>query len=247
MSDKTERPTPRRLQRARKEGDIARSASLSTALSGALWWLMLVFQAPALFAGFVRMTEAVLEVDMNRPFAWQLKAVLGAAFEPGKTALIMLGFGVLAATVPELAQTRGLVAFARIAPDFSRLNPIEGLRNLISLKACFETGLVTIQLAILSYVAWQSISAWLAQIAPAYALAPMSQLAFAAHAHSRLIALAVFTQLAPAAADYAIQRVLRVRRLRMDHAEIRREQRDEHGDPYAKGRRRAFHQEINQP
>ena len=54
------------------------------------------------------------------------------------------------------------------------------------------------------------------------------------------------SQIAPAVADYFIQRFLWLRRLRMDKNEIKREYRDDEGDPYVKSRRRALHRELGQ-
>ncbi|SAK67453.1 type III secretion system protein HrcU [Caballeronia fortuita] len=245
MSDKTEKPSQRRLQRARKEGDIPKSAHLSTAVSGGLWWLLMTFQAPNLFASFVRMVQTCVSIDADRSLDWRLKAVLSAAADPGRAALTMSVCGLIAAVVPELVQARGLIAFKRVAPDLRRLNPIEGFKNLFGLKALLDTGLMLIQMTVLSYVAWNAISAWLAHVGPLYSLEPLSQLALATQAHSRLLAMVALSQLAPAAADYGIQRMLHKRRLRMNKDELKRENREEEGDPLVKGRRRALHRSIN--
>ena len=246
MSEKTEKATPRRLQRARRDGDIAKSLHLSTTISGLLWWLLLVFEAPVLFAACVHATGSILSLDAARPFEWQLKAALEALLEPARTALVMTGFGAMAVIVPELAQTRGLIAFKRIAPDFKRLNPVEGFKNLFGMKILFDTGVMLVQFVILIFVAWRSIVNWIGLAAPAYALAPLAQLELAANAHTHLLGLVALSQIAPAAGDYALQNVLRNRRLRMDKEELKREYRDENGDPHVKGRRRSLHRQLNQ-
>jgi type III secretion protein U len=245
MADKTERPTARRLQRARRDGDIAKSSHLSTAVSGLLWWLLLVFEAPRIFRAFVHMADSALSVDAARSFAWQLDSVLGALIEPGLEAFMLLGLGILAVTIPEFAQTRGLVAFKRISPDFRRINPIEGFKNLFTLKILFDTALMIFQFVILIYIAWHEISTWLGLTAASYALAPATQLSLIGHANTHLIALVALSQLAPAAGDYAMQHVLRKRRLRMDKDELKREYRDDQGDPHVKGHRRALHRQLN--
>lgn len=246
MSEKTEKATPRRLQRARRDGDIAKSIHLSTAVSSLLWWLLFAFEAPALFAACVRATGAILSLDATRPFEWQLKAALEALTEPARTALAISGLGAMAVIVPELAQTRGLIAFKRIAPDFKRLNPVEGFKNLFSLKLVFDTGIASIQFAILIFIAWRAIVSWIGLAVPAHALAPLAQLALIADAHMHLLGLVALSQIAPAAADYALQQVLRNRRLRMNKDELKREYRDENGDPYVKSRRRSLHRQLNQ-
>lgn len=246
MSDKTEKATPRRLQRARRDGDIAKSTHLSTAISSLLWWLLFTFEAPVLFAACVRATGAILSLDATRPFEWQLTSALEALTEPGRTVLVMSGLGAMAVIVPELAQTRGLIAFKRVAPDFKRLNPVEGFKNLFGLKLVFDTGIVLVQFAILIFMAWRAIENWIGLAVPAHALAPLAQLALIADAHMHLLGLVALSQLAPAAGDYALQQVLRNRRLRMNKDELKREYRDENGDAHVKSRRRALHRQLNQ-
>ncbi|WP_213306464.1 EscU/YscU/HrcU family type III secretion system export apparatus switch protein [Paraburkholderia sacchari] len=245
MSDKTEKATPRRLQRARRDGDIAKSVHLSTAISSLLWWLLLAFEAPVLFGACVRATGAILSLDATRPFDWQLKAALEALSEPGRAALVMTAMSAMAVIVPELAQTRGLIALKRIEPDFKRLNPVEGFKNLFGLKMVFDTGVSLVQFAILIFIAWRSIANWIGLATPAYSLSPLAQLGLATDACMHLLGLVALSQIAPAAGDYALQRVLRNRRLRMDKEELKREFRDENGDPHAKGRRRALHRQLN--
>jgi len=245
MSDKTEKATPRRLQRARRDGDIAKSVHLSTAVSGLLWWLLLVFEAPALFAACVRAVGAIVSIDSAHTFAWQLRAVLAASVEPARTGLVMTAFGTMAIIVPELAQTRGLVAFKRISPNLKRLNPVEGLKNLFGLKIVFDTGVMLVQFVILIFIAWRSVTSWLGLVGAAHALPCAALLDLVAGAHAHLLLLVALSQLVPATADYALQRVLHKRRLRMDKEEIKREFRDEHGDPHVRARRRALHQQLN--
>jgi type III secretion protein U len=192
------------------------------------------------------MLGTVAELDMSRPLATRIHAVLGALVEPGKAALLMAGMGMMTALIPELCQTRGLVAFKRVSPDFKRLDPIAGFKNLFGLRLLFETALMLVQLALLGLLAWQALSAWLSLLTASYALAPRAQIDLAAGAHARLLLLAALSQIAPAAADFAVQRVLHARRLRMSRDELQREYRDDHGDPHLRGRRRALHRELNQ-
>ncbi len=62
-----------------------------------------------------------------------------------------------------------------------------------------------------------------------------------------LARLAALSQILPSVADYVVQRVLRERRLRIGRDELKREYRDEQGDSFVKGRRRALHRAFNDP
>jgi type III secretion protein U len=155
-------------------------------------------------------------LDATVAFGDRLVSTFAAlsAFMPA--ILTPLGIGALAVLVPELMQTRGLLAFKRVIPDVKRLNPVNGLKQMFSLRLLWDIVLTLVQFAILLFLFAQAL-AWMAA-----------------------------SQIVPAAADYFIQRFLWLRGLRMDKSEIKREFRDDEGDPYVKNRRRTLHRELGQ-
>ncbi len=246
MSDKTEAPTPRRIRRARQDGEIAKSTHLTVAFSGLCWWLYLFIEAPRLYALGTRLIVHVTTLDASLAFGDRLAstlAVLGA-FLPA--ILSALGVGALAVLVPELMQTRGLLAWKRVAPDVKRLNPVNGLKQMFSLRLLWDTLLTLLQFGLLLFLFGQALAAWLRQLAPIWAFALPVHLGYTATSHSHLLVWMAASQIVPGAADYFIQRFLWLRGLRMDRSEIKREFRDDEGDPYVKSRRRALHRELGQ-
>jgi type III secretion protein U len=246
MSDKTEAPTPKRIRSARAEGNISKSTHLTVAMSGLFWWLYLFIEAPRLHALGTRLIVQAVTLDAALPFAERLASTLAllSAFVP--TVLGTLGVGALAVLVPELVQTRGMLAFKRVVPDVKRLNPINGLKQMFSMRLVWDTVLTLMQFAILLFLFVQALIAWLRELAPMWAFSLPVHLGYVAASHSHLLAFMAASQIALAAADYFIQRVLWLRGLRMDKNEIKREHRDDEGDPYVKSRRRALHRELGQ-
>jgi type III secretion protein U len=246
MSDKTEAPTPKRIRRAREDGEITKSTHLTMAFSGLVWWLYLFIEAPHLYALGTRLILHVTLQDQALPFGERLVSMLAAlsAFLP--VVLIALGVGALAVLVPELMQTRGLIAWKRVTPDVKRLNPVNGLKQMFSLRLLWDTVLTLLQFAVLLFLFVQALATWLRQLAPMWAFSIPVQLGYSAGSHAHLLMAMAASQIAPAAADYFIQRFLLLRSLRMDKSEIKREFRDDEGDPYVKNRRRALHRELGQ-
>jgi type III secretion protein U len=103
-----------------------------------------------------------------------------------------------------------------------------------------------VQFAILLFLFAQALAAWLRQLTPIWAFSLPVHLGYTAMSHSHLLAWMAASQIVPAAADYFIQRFLWLRGLRMDKSEIKREFRDDEGDPYVKNRRRTLHRELGQ-
>nr|WKF59073.1 Surface presentation of antigens protein SpaS [Paraburkholderia busanensis] len=246
MSDKTEAPTPKRLRRARQDGETAKSSHLTIAFSGLCWWLYLFIAAPHLYGLLTRLIEGAAALDASLPFRARLASTIGMSASLLPSLLGALGVGALAVLVPELAQTRGLVSLKRAMPDLKRLDPVKGFKQMFSLRLVWDTALTLLQFAVLLFLFGQALIAWLRQLAPLYGYALPAHLGFIAAAHSHLLVWMAASQIAPAVADFVIQRFLWLRNLRMDKNEIKREYRDDEGDPYVKGRRRALHRELGQ-
>lgn len=245
MSDKTEAPTPHRLKRARKDGDIAKSAHVTIAVSGLFWWLFLVLESPHIYKVCVHMMEAVTQLDQERPFAERHAQIMSVLADALPVVLATLGVSALAVIVPEAAQTGGLLAFKRLVPDLKRLNPVTGIKNLFGLKTLFETAITLVQFSIMLFIVWHAFATWCAELLPSFGLSFGGQLSATGESIAHLAGLIAVSQLAPATVDFSLQRFQWRRKLRMDKNEIRREHRDEDGDPLVKGRRRALHRELS--
>lgn len=244
MSNKTEAPTPKRLRRARDDGDIAKSTHLTVAFSGLAWWLYLSIEAPRLYALGSDLIVHVTTLDDARAFGDRLASTLAALGACVPQALVALAVGWLAVLLPEVLQTRGLLAWKRVKPDLKRVDPVSGLKRMFSLRLLCDIVLTLLQFAILLFLFVQALTAWLRQLAPSWAFGLPVHLGYTAAAHAHLLAWMAASQIAPAALDYFIQRFLWLRDLRMDKSEIKREFRDDEGDPYVRNRRRALHREL---
>ena len=131
-SGKTEQPTKRRLEKARKEGQFASAKELVSALQFMVFLGFLGVGGAAWFAGFRQSTRSVLALAFHgelRPedlihLAWQLTA-------QHVLPLVLAGMAVVAATLGfRLITTRFGLSLKKLAPDFKRLNPISKLKEL---------------------------------------------------------------------------------------------------------------------
>jgi flagellar biosynthesis protein FlhB len=216
--------TPSRRDRAKREGNAARSheiagvASFAGGLAGlALALPLLTFLA----AGAVRGATG----------AWLLVA---AAFVPALCA-------AAAATFATLAQGGGL----RLAPlkvGLDKLAPAAGLKRMFGPEAAVGAARALLGFAAVAAVVVpvgvRSLIAAEANVSPQAAAAiardGMLQACFAAAAVGALFALA----------DYAVVRRRWLRSLRMTFDEFKRDAKEQEGDPQAKSRRKQLHRTL---
>ena len=237
--DRTEAATPRRLEKAREDGDVALSREVAGfgALAGGVLGLMIGL--PSLGMEMLRGLRAL----MAR--AHEVEALPGAA-EMGRLGLIALlpvaGLAAAGAVAATLAQTRLAVSAKAIAPQASRISPRSGLKRLIGTDAAIELVRTLIKLGLVGAALWWAVGD------PGRAVALMSQpagalLAAGGRAALDLALAALGAFAAIAVLDWVWVRWRHLHRLRMSRQDLREEMRESEGDPQVKGRLRQLRQQ----
>lgn len=241
--EKTEQPTARRRQKAREEGQVARSAELSAVA------VMLAGAGALAASGGGPLADFAIRV--SRTSAQALSGgelttsgavdMLSGIVSQLMWALMPFAVGVTAVTVlVQLAQTRGLVTTAPLTPKWSHMNPATGLKRIVGMdgvvqlvKAVLKTvALGAVTVAVLQG-AWPELMSLAEQGAPAIA-AVMSMLTF------KLAFITGLAFLVVALADYAYQWFKLEKQLRMSKQEVVLEGRESEGDPHVKARIRSM-------
>lgn len=236
--DKTEAASPRRLEKAREDGQVALSRDLVGlgALAGGVLGLMVAVQPGATMlhglAGAMARAHEIPPIGGAIEMArLGLMAVLPVA--------LLTALGALGAT---MVQTRGLVSSKGLVPQLSRLNPVAALKRIFGTDGAVEFLRTVLKLALVGAALWHAIGdpAELPRLlhAPATAL-----LAHAGQAAGDLALAALLAFAAIAAADWLFARERHLRRLRMSRQDQKEEARESEGDPHIKARQRQIRQQ----
>ena len=242
MSSRTEQPTPRRLREARRRGEVARSPDLgaAAALAGGLTGLALSGRAMAETLGrAVRaaVASAALPVDPGALLRDAALLVLRLSLPPAACALAAV---LLAGAL----QTGFTFAPEALRPRLERIDPVRGLRRIVSLESfgrvALGVGKATVLVVLLARFARDAarhLSALPGAAAPG---ALSAAVPFVAGLALRLAAaLAVI-----GIADLALEKRRLRRALRMTRDEVRRELREDEGDPAHRAERRRAHRAL---
>lgn len=238
--------TERKLQKAREDGQGARSRDLShLAILGAGAACMLM------------LTPQLLD-HLQRALSQQLAFDSATVMAPGtmlKRLQEMVGVGLVASAVfAALTSAAALVSaigaggwilsLKPITPQFNRLNPISGLANLFSKQQMANVAKMVFMTAVLSYVAWKFMGSSIDSVAM-LVLQPsplaIRQLADWLTSGMSLLLLVVFLA---ALVDVPLQAYFFKARLKMSHEEIKQEHKESDGNPHTKGRIRQKQREI---
>lgn len=137
--EKTEKPTSKRRNDARKEGNVFQSKDITTVilLLGVFWMIRLMM--PYIYKNVRSYMEWILEGvgrDPQELLSSQLFSVTVVTFL--KCALPLLLTALVLGILAHGTQTRFNVSFQVVKPKFGKLNPFTGIKKLFALKNVIE-------------------------------------------------------------------------------------------------------------
>ena len=244
-SEKTEDPSQRKLEEARKKGDVAKSQELTTwfmTLGSTLLFATLAPMSASQLTGELReLMDHAGDIDLTGPgFGTFINSL---AFGILSVSLVPLIFLAVFAIAGNLVQHAPLLSLDPITPKLNRISPLSGAKRLFSSDALvnFVKGLlkITIVSVALFVVIWPErdrldtlISDDLSMLMPVFL--EMALKVFG-------VAIAIITVIA--AADYAYQRFKWWERHKMTVKEVKDEYKQMEGDPHVKQRIRQIRNE----
>lgn len=245
-AQKTEKPTPKRLQEARRKGQIPRSSDL-------VGWLALLaasFVIPSLVSGlrgtfstyFFNIGQSVgagdLDLAMNQ--AGGLIKGVGWVFLPFLLAMVVITVGGMA------VQGGVTLTSDPLRPKLERISPKAGIKRLFSSQSLVDTAKALFRLIVLTLLVAQVMTGQVGRFLGGgeRSLGPAGHEIAASLLF--LVRLAGLVGLVIGFADYAFQRYKIGKQLKMTKDEVKRENRNTEGDPMIKGRRRNLHAKVSQ-
>lgn len=244
--DQTEKPTPKKLRDARKEGEVSKSKELSKTVLVLAWllmaWLITPLVGNRIGALFDQTFIAIGSRDPHTMLAMLQSAGLTLAW---LTVPFLLAAAVMAILV-EFLQVGALFVPKRVKPKLERLDPSENIarmfstENLVELaKSVFKTAAIV---GILVLV--------LKPMMPDLLKLPYATPDALAHAHWKGLMWIgiwiIFVFFFVSALDVAYQKTVFIKNLKMSQRDIRQEHKDSEGDPLVKSRRKQLAQEWQQ-
>jgi flagellar biosynthetic protein FlhB len=240
MAEKTEAPTPHRREEARAKGQgVGRSWEFSMGLTLGVGTLALSSLLPGMASSLVaRMQAAILTMDPRASEA-RLLGETGGAVLAVLILVLPLALLVMVAGVAGNLVSGGLVfSYRAVRFDPSRLNPITGLRRIADKQAAVRLGLAAAKLTILGFVSWQVVGSRVPSIVGTEG-AEVGTIAGSCLSAVFQLGLTITILLAVVALiDFVVQRRRAMESIRMTKEEVKREYKDQEGDPQIRGARR---------
>ncbi|WP_157315224.1 flagellar biosynthesis protein FlhB [Chitinibacter sp. GC72] len=244
--ERTEPASPRRLEEARKKGQVPRSHELTSFSTLMVGLVAVITTGPDLYAAMKKVMVTAL--SFNRAQIWESALMGEQLFELSRIALIAIlpifGACVLISILTPILIGGWLFSTEALGPNFGRMNPLSGIGRMFSPRTIIETIKTILKSSLIGGVAawlmWQEKE----QFIQLLAMTPESGFAMAWQMTRHTLLLVASTMAVIALIDVPYQLWDYYKGLRMTKEEVRQEHKESEGDPHVKGRIRQLQREA---
>ena len=246
--DKSEQPTPKRMNEARKKGQVFKSRDFIQSLLFITAAAVLAAGGPTYITELSDLMKQFFQPDMMRGdmpmnamlsrmgFAWSKFLVLSAP---------LLGALVVAAVAANFVQVKALFAAEIIKPKFEKLNPLAGFKNIFfSSRTYIELVKNLIKFGVIFWVLYSSIKGSMRDIIPIASMRLDQTAALAGSLISGLLYKVGVVFLILGGADYMIQKKLHMKNMMMSKEEVKQEYKEQEGDGHVKHMRKHLFEQL---
>jgi flagellar biosynthetic protein FlhB len=243
--DKTEKATPKKLQEARKKGQVAKSQDLNGAAVLLAALLALSNFGPLMWRRLQESTIAIIDL-IKTPTVVDERG-LGAIMSEvaGHVALAaapVIGTCALAGIVINIAQSGFKPSFHSIKPDPKKLNPLTGFKNIYGINALVEMVKSLLKVGAVGGIVAIALFPKLNDLAALVGMPAGELVATLCGEVLHVAQRAALAYLAIAIADFSYQRWRFAKQMRMDKQEVKDEHKQQELPQEVRGmqRRRAM-------
>jgi len=243
--EKTEEPTPKKIEDARKEGNVAKSQDVSGVITLVIGVVVLIFYMKTMFLSLSQFYLYYLSFFSHE---WTTNDIINMFVKTIFQVLLLLvplALSImLAGILGNVGQFGFLFTTKAIKPKFSKLNPITGLKNLFSTKKLFEGIKMTLKVSIAFGIGFNLFLGWLKEI-PKLELFPLfTQIDWLIDKAVILAFTMIAVFLVFAVIDFAFQKHTYNKSLKMSKQEIKDEMKNSEGNPEIKAKIRQIQMKM---
>ncbi|MGV8991121.1 MAG: flagellar biosynthesis protein FlhB [Thiobacillus sp.] len=244
--EKTEAPSQQRLEKSREDGQVVQSRELSTfvilMVGGTALWMM----ASGLGQTLSHIVKGALQFNpgIARDSSHVMAQLSNQFFEAAFALAPFLGLMVLATLASPLMLRGWMFSTKALAPKFNRMNPMSGLKRMVSSQGLIELvkalGKVGLLGGVAAWLIWTNLDGIfsLSLETPSLAIQHMGDLI------GKIFLTVSGTMIFIVALDLPYQLWSHHNKLKMTKEELRQEAKESEGDPHLKARIRSQQREV---
>lgn len=236
--EKNEQATDKRREEAREKGQVAKSRELASVAVLLTCLIYFYFNIGSLMQKMMTMMSSIFRsagqttISLDNASSY-LNGLIIKAF---LMLLPLFGFVFLVALLVNILQVGFLFSSSSVQPQFSRVNPLKGLKNIFSLRSLVELVKNIIKMAVIGFVAYVVISQEISHCLPLAEQSLWGIMVYMGKISFKILLNTCWVLILLAVLDYLYQRWEYEKSLRMSRQEIKEEFKNTEGDPIIKAR-----------
>lgn len=244
--EKTEQPTTKKLEDARKEGQVAKSKEIANAFGILAFFLILKVYIGSMGISFIECFHAVYSqisdvIKMyggNLPVA-SLQVIIRSMMLQLLliiAPILLIGFAV--AIVCDIVQVKWKPTTKPLQPKFNKLNPIKGFGRIFSANSLMELLKSIAKLGVIGYMVYSYLKGRTGQIFLLYDITLNQAIGLIGEIVIDLGIRIAAVYMIIAFLDYAYQKWKFKEDMKMTKQEVKDEYKNQEGDPQIKGKQK---------
>ncbi|MEF9935309.1 MAG: flagellar biosynthesis protein FlhB [Clostridium sp.] len=236
--DKTEEPTSKKIQDARKKGQVAKSNDLNSGIILLGVTLFFIFFGDKIYTygiqGMVEELSHIGKVELN---LYDIQHIVFSSLQKAFfVAMPIAATAMILGVIANVMQVGFLNSGEGLKPNFGKLNPISGMKKFFSMRTLVEFIKSILKILIVGLVGFTFVKSKIFDIMKVSDLHPNGIFPFVKDlADSQLIRI-VIVLLIIGVADFIFQKRQHKKDLRMSKQEIKDEYKQMEGDPQLKAK-----------
>jgi len=238
----------KKLRELRRKGNIARSMDIVSAVAFSLGAIYVFATISTLFDK-LKLVLTNKDIFNDDGGVFSVAQILAKAifYGAGATVLLLAIIVLSGVVIVNIIVNKGFIfAIDKIAFDFNKLNAVEGIRRMFSLKSIIELAKVLVKLAVFAPAVALAIRANISApfVIPECGLACFDLALY--HFIFTILSISILMLLFFGFADVFLQRWLFLREQRMTKTEAKKDHKDQEGSPEIKSQRRRTRNQLLQ-
>ena len=244
--EKTEEPTAKKLEDARKEGQVAKSKEIANAFGILALFLTLKIYLGTLGTRFIELFSAVYNqlpyvVKMyngDLPVAALQTIVRGMMVQLIIIVAPIFLVGVVVAFICDVVQVKWKPTTKPLQPKFSKLNPVKGFGRIFSSNSIMELVKSILKLSVIGYMVYSYLKGKVDQIFLLYGISLKQAIGLIGEIVVDLGIRIAAVYMIIALLDFAYQKWKFKEDMKMTKQEVKDEYKNQEGDPQVKGKQK---------
>ncbi len=244
--EKTEQPTAKKLNDARKKGQVAKSKEIASALGLFSFFIILKLYVGSVGSSFIMGFHAVYNQipDVIKNYNGDIPAaaigtlVRGMMQQLGLIVVPFLLAGFVVAFLSDLVQVKWRPTTQPLRPKPNKLSPMNGLKRLFSVNSLIELLKSVIKLVVIGYVVYSYLKDRVGEIFLLYDIALSQAIGLIGEVVIDMGIRIAAVYMVVAYADYRYQKWKFRDDMKMTKQEVKDEYKNMEGDPQVKGKQK---------